>query len=147
MASRLGCITQVPNHRHAAYGVAAVQDIAWTGLRSREACRIMQRMLLTKASCVGGTVLLYLLGILKRSRYEPTPHLMTAHAFGFTSSHVEQYGMHATGRHRSGSTLACTIVLMSSEHGGPSCRKEQRSFVDLDSGPHLIYTKLAMQRP
>ena len=97
MASLLGCITKVPNHRHAAYGVAAVQDIAWTGLRSREACRIMQRMLLTKASCVGGMVLLYLLGILKRSRCIPIKDFLMALKFGF---HKQQCGTAWDARNR-----------------------------------------------
>ena len=110
---------QVPNHRQLAYGVAAVQDTAWTGLRSTEATRFMQRMLLAKVSGVG---------ILKRSRYEPTPHLLTAHAFGFTSSHVEQYGMHATGRHRSGSIVVCISEL--------ACSCVDLDCAHLDCVPH-----------
>ena len=31
--------------------------------------------------------------------------------------------------------------------GGRGCRKDQRSFVDLDWRPHQIYTKLAKHRP
>ena len=58
---------QVPNHRQLAYGVAAVQDTAWTGSLSVEDTRLAQRML-TEVSCVGGIALLYLLGTLKSRR-------------------------------------------------------------------------------
>ena len=146
MVSEWDFITQAAPHRLLAYGGPAIPDIALTGRRLPEVIPVTQIMM-TKTFCVDGTVLLFLLGILRSGVCKHMRCFMMAHAFWSTSSHVAQYGTHATDPHPYGFTFLCTSVSTLFQHCGTRCRKEQRSYVDLNPKSLPIYIKLATQRP